>query len=105
MARSSNAETTKDSELMTKTASRPNAAASKPPRPDPSESETLHVTDDKALATRDSSGVAVMFGMTALRPGSKKAQNTVSRKSRTYSSQAVSRDCANNMQNVTTARA
>ena len=63
-------------------------------------------TDDKRVRhQRLFAACDVMFGITALRPGSKNAQKIVSRKSRTYKSHAVSRDCANSMQNVMTARA
>src|SRR6476646_4567934 len=83
-----NAETTNDSELTMKTVSRPKAA-SRPPIPEPSASPTLQVTEDNAFATIVSSDPDVIVGITALRPGSNNAQKRVSRKSKTYSSDAV----------------
>ena len=79
----SKAETTNDNELTTKTVFRPKAAATTRQVPIRAPDPTLQVTEDSALATIDSSGPEVMFGITALRPGSNKAQKRVSRKSRT----------------------
>src|SRR5208283_5536283 len=80
------AENTKDNVFSTNTTSRPKYAASTPPTAKPITKLKDQVVELSALAAATSSGWT-MFGITALRPGSKKAHSTVSRNSSRYISQ------------------
>src|ERR1019366_6542649 len=97
------ADSTKESELMTNTVSRPKIAATNPPSADPIAKLKDHVVEDNPLATT-TSGPAVIFGTTAERAGSNSAHISVSQNSSRYNSQTVSRDRTNTIASTIPAR-
>src|SRR5580700_4701320 len=99
----SSADATNESELTTKTVSRPKYAAITPPTANPIAKLNDHVVVEIAFAITISD-FAVMFGITALRPGSNKAQRIVSQNSNTYSSQTRCGVRTNTMHSTMVAR-
>jgi hypothetical protein len=67
---------------MTKTVSRPNCQATRPPMEAPTARLNDQVIEDSALATSTSSREEQSLGMIAWRPGSNSAHMVVSRNSR-----------------------
>src|SRR5690242_10988075 len=74
--------------LRTKTASRPNHAATTPPNDAPAARQNDHVTDASAFAVITRSA-GTMFGITLVWAGSKNAAPMVSTKSSGYTSHTI----------------